>query len=478
MRQRRLLAALLPALLLALAPRAQENPAENAQPQPGMEQRHAEKVALAKASNHDLLMIGDSITHAFDDAEFKAVWDQFFAPRNALNLGFSGARTGNILWNLRNGQLEGQSPKVATLLIGTNNAFYEDRPRLYPKVWTDHHNGEQIAGGTMAIVRLLRETLPDTKLLLLRPFPYGAPDSPHRTTLDDAWNRVRKLADGKSIFLCDINHIFLNPDGSINAGLMPDLLHPNPAGAKKWAQEMEPLLSSLMGDASRDTEPPANSAVVPVSRLEKDSYNWGGRHAEALKIKDELNPEVVLIGDSITHFWGGLPASKANGPKAYEAAFGGLRTLNIGFGWDRTQNVLWRIDHGELDGLRPRTVVIHIGTNNTSQTPNARKNTAAEIAEGIREVILRVRSKAPGAKIILMAVFPREEKPDHPRRVLINEINALIADLGKQRGITFVDIGPKLANPDGTLSRDIMPDFCHPTEKGYDIWGTALKPLL
>ena len=145
MLQRHLLAALVPALLLALAPRAQENPAEIAQPQPGMEQRHTAKVALAKAGNHDLLMIGDSITHAFDDAAFRAVWDQFFAPRNALNLGFSGARTGNILWNLRNGQLEGQSPKVATLLIGTNNAFYEDRPQLYPKVWADHHNGEQIA---------------------------------------------------------------------------------------------------------------------------------------------------------------------------------------------------------------------------------------------------------------------------------------------------------------------------------------------
>ena len=77
-----------------------------------------------------------------------------------------------------------------------------------------------------------------------------------------------------------------------------------------------------------------------------------------------------------------------------------------------------------------------------------------------------------------MAVFPREEKPDSARRVHINEINALIADLGKQRGITFLDIGPKLVKPDGTISREIMSDFCHPTEKGYEIWGAALKPLL
>jgi len=171
--------------------------------------------------------------------------------------------------------------------------------------------------------------------------------------------------------------------------------------AKAWAQAMEPLLSRLMGDSSLDTDIPANTAVVPVSKLEEDGYNWWARHAEALRIKDSINPEIVLIGNSITHFWGGYPAlkdangqpRKSNGPQSWTGLFGPYRVLNLGFGWDRTQNALWRLDNGELDGLHPRVVVIDIGTNNTSQTDHARMNTAPEIVEGIKAVCGRVRSK-------------------------------------------------------------------------------------
>lgn len=140
---------------------------------------------------------------------------------------------------------------------------------------------------------------------------------------------------------------------------------------------MEPLLSELMGDKSLDIEIPSNTAIVPVSKLENDSYNWWDRHTEVLRIKDSINPEIILIGNSITHLGGGEPrlkysdgrARNPNGPNSWASAFGNYRVLNIGFGWDRTQNVLWRFDHGELDGLHPRTVIILIGTNNTSKNP-------------------------------------------------------------------------------------------------------------
>jgi lysophospholipase L1-like esterase len=141
--------------------------------------------------------------------------------------------------------------------------------------------------------------------------------------------------------------------------------------------------------------------------------------------------------------------------------------------------VLWRLDHGELDGTRPKTVVLHIGTNNTSDTKNARQNTPTEIVEGIRQIILRLRAKVPKAQIILMAVFPREQKPDHPRRRQIAEINALLASqFSAVQGITYLDISPKLLQPDGTISRDLMFDFCHPTPRGYQIWADAIANLL
>jgi len=288
-----------------------------------------------------------------------------------------------------------------------------------------------------------------------------------------------KLAVNQQVFFCDVNHVFLNLDGSINKELMPDWLHPNPEGAKRWAQAMEPMLCELMGDASRDTAVPSNTAIVPVPKLENDSYDWYARHAAVLQAKDRIDPEIVLIGDSITHFWGGTPeANHANGPKAFASVFAPYRVLNLGFGWDRTQNVLWRLDRGELDGLHPRIVVIHIGTNNTSQTGHARQNTAAEIVEGIAAICGRVRSKTPGARIILMQVMPREEKPDNPRRLQIGEINRLLVEFARTNHLDLLDLAPKFLKPDGTLPRSLMPDFCHPNEQGYMIWADALRPFL
>jgi lysophospholipase L1-like esterase len=148
--------------------------------------------------------------------------------------------------------------------------------------------------------------------------------------------------------------------------------------------------------------PAGNTAIIPVGKLEKDMYDWDQRHAAILAVKDQVKPQVVLIGDSITHFWGGPPNEpKGNrGKEAWAATFGDLPVLNLGFGWDRTQNVLYRIQQGELDGLIPRLVVIHIGTNNLAGTKNARANTPAEIAEGVGAIVDHVHEKCPDAAIV------------------------------------------------------------------------------
>jgi lysophospholipase L1-like esterase len=460
--------------------RSEINPA--AIPVPGSDsKRHAEKLALVSKTKYDLIMIGNSITNNFEKPEYQPIWKQFFAPRKALNLGFSGYRTENILWNLQNGELEGQSPKVIVLEIGTNNIDEKNYPT--------RHTAGQLAGGIGAIIKLLREKLPETKIIILRCFPGcydGSNPTSHRVILDRASDIVSGFADRKNVFYCDVNHAFLNFDGSINHVLMPDWLHPSPAGAKAWAQAMEPLLSELMGDRSLDTEIPANNAIVPVSKIENDIYNWWARHAEILSVKDSINPEIILIGNSITHFWGGEPRWRyldgrlraPNGPQSWDSLFGRYRVLNLGFGWDRTQNVLWRLDNGELDGLHPRVVVINIGTNNTAQTENVRMNTAAEIADGIQAVCARVRSKIPTAKIILMAVFPREQSPLHWRRKLINEINKLIELFAKENKIDFVDLAPGMLAADGTFLPDMTLDYCHPADKGYQVWADAIRPII
>jgi hypothetical protein len=122
-----------------------------------------------------------------------------------------------------------------------------------------------------------------------------------------------------------------------------------------------------------------NTVLIPVPKIENDSYDWYARHEAILKLKDQIKPDVVLIGDSITHFWAGPPeAERQSGLKSWHQLFGQRPVLNMGFGSDRTQNVLWRLEHGEFDGLKPRYVVLNIGSNNLWATPNARANTPAE----------------------------------------------------------------------------------------------------
>jgi lysophospholipase L1-like esterase/dienelactone hydrolase len=216
-------------------------------------------------------------------------------------------------------------------------------------------------------------------------------------------------------------------------------------------------------------------AVLPEPKLENDFYDWHARHAGILRLKKEVAPEIVLVGDSITHMWGGLPTepNRQNGKESWGRLFGN-RALNLGFGWDRTQNAIWRIDHGELDGISPKVVVVHIGTNNLAGTKNHQAGTPEEIAQGIGAVVGRLRKKLPGAKIILMAVFPRGEMAGNPMRAKIQAINSGLPAVAGQFGATLIDISGALLDGNGNFPREMARDFLHPTEKGYQVWADAL----
>lgn len=220
-----------------------------------------------------------------------------------------------------------------------------------------------------------------------------------------------------------------------------------------------------------------NNAIIPVTWLEKDSYNWDERHAQVLELQKTFDPEIILIGDSITHFWAGPPISKQqNGPKAWNDTFGQHRVMNMGFGWDRTQNVLWRLDHGEMDGLHPKFVVLNIGSNNFSKTRNARDNSPTEVTEAIGAIIDRIHTKTPKTEIIVMGVLPRGANPNDSFRSKIRALNQLLStQLAGKPLVRFLDIYNQFLTPDGTIAREIMSDGVHPTEAGYAIWGKALR---
>jgi beta-glucosidase len=197
---------------------------------------------------------------------------------------------------------------------------------------------------------------------------------------------------------------------------------------------------------------------------------WLPLHKQKLQEKDRLvaagtPPEVVFIGDSITQGW------ENEGRAVWQRHFAG-RALALGFGGDRTENVLWRLQQGEIDGIAPKVVVLMIGTNNAGL--RAPESTAA----GVKHLLDRVRQRLPSSKVLLLAIFPRGEKPDDHLRGVNERVNKLIAGHADGRSVHFLDINAALLQPDGSASRDVMPDLLHLSEKGYATWQRAMAPTL
>jgi beta-glucosidase len=211
--------------------------------------RHQAIVERVKQGNVDLIMIGDSITHGWEKSG-KQMWDKYYAPRNAVNMGFGGDQTQHVIWRLQNGEIENIKPKLAVLMIGTNNSG------------DPNDSSEQIAEGVKAILCQLRTKLPETKILILAIFPRGdaeqRKDKVTEGTPNALWAKnnntnklISKFADNKTIFYLDINKKFLNKKGVLTREIMPDLLHPKGKGYQIWAETMEPTIVKLMGEKKK-----------------------------------------------------------------------------------------------------------------------------------------------------------------------------------------------------------------------------------
>jgi len=203
-------------------------------------QRHDGFVAesQAKKDNVDLLFLGDSITDGWR-GRGKVVWENFFAPRNALNLGIGGDRTQHVLWRLQNGEVEGLTPKVTVLLIGINNTPNE-------RDGVPRNTAPEIIEGVTAVVKEIQKRMPKTRVLLLAVFPYKQVGDPMRDKVAEINKGISKLGKLRRVTFLDINKKFLEPDGTLPTDIMPDLLHPNEKGYQVWAEAMESTLKKLM----------------------------------------------------------------------------------------------------------------------------------------------------------------------------------------------------------------------------------------
>ena len=212
-----------------------------------------------------------------------------------------------------------------------------------------------------------------------------------------------------------------------------------------------------------------NTATNPVPRDAK----WVARHEGFVSQAKQGGIDVLFMGDSITDFW------RNRGSNVWNQFYAPLRAANFGISADRTQHVLWRLEHGEVDNIHPKVVVLMIGTNNTGKEADHQtiRNTVPETIQGVTAVVQELHAKLPETKILLLAIFPRGQLGD-PIRDDIKAINAALAKLDDGKTVTYLDIGPKFLEQDGALSKDIMPDLLHPSAKGYQIWADAMQPTL
>lgn len=196
---------------------------------------------------------------------------------------------------------------------------------------------------------------------------------------------------------------------------------------------------------------------------------WMPRHKEKLAEKAKMKQvDLLFVGDSITHSW--EKAGKAVFKKYYQQR----NTLNIGFSGDRTEHVLWRIQHGAIDGISPKLAVVMIGTNNTGH----RMDPATETALGVQFILSELKNRLPKTKVLLLGVFPRDADAQGKHRVRNDEVNELIKKFADDESVFFLDISDKFLDKNGNLPKKIMPDLLHPNAKGYSIWAKAMEPAI
>ncbi len=238
--------------------------------------------------------------------------------------------------------------------------------------------------------------------------------------------------------------------------------------ASAYAQEAKK--SAPKKAATPAVKLPAQPADVAAPKLGNDGQvnpGFAKSHEAFVAIAKKGEAQVVFLGDSITAGW-------ARHPGIFEKEYGQYKAANFGIGGDRTQHVLWRVENGEFDGIKPKAVVLMIGTNNAGVA----ENSPEQIANGIKAIIEAIHKRTPDTKVLLLAIFPRGATPADANRVKNEKVNALIAKFDDGKKVHFFDIGAKFLKPDGTLEKSVMPDLLHLNAASYQIEADAIREKL
>ena len=269
----------------------------------------------------------------------------------------------------------------------------------------------------------------------------------------------RLVADGVAgVYYLSHDDIALGLDDMVEG------VHPSDLGMRHIADAYLAAVRSILGE---DSERRCVFRPIPQQR---DPYDWQTRHRNVLKVNAAEPPQVVLIGNSITHYWAGLPTGRlVRGTDSWESLWAGQVAHNLGFGWDRIENALWRINHGELDGYDAEKVLLLLGTNNIAF------NTDEEIADGILEVVRSVRAHQPRAAIYVCSVLPRIDRGDR-----VAPLNAVIKSALERSGAParYLDLTPMAYDAEGNYRNELFSDGLHPNAEGYRQLADRIRLLL
>jgi len=234
------------------------------------------------------------------------------------------------------------------------------------------------------------------------------------------------------------------------------------------------LISTLLAANVLAADATLPASLKPESQhRDAHVYDWDHRHQAVLERNRNIKPDVVFIGDSITHFWGGEPSDfHGRGEDSWKRMVGSHVASNFGFGFDYIDNAYYRVLNGELDGIAPKVIVILLGTNNLGH----RKDSPESCADNMRAFLDLLRQRSPRSKILLLGILPRG---DASLNKLISATNLLYSKMADGRQIYFDDASDAYLPPGATaVSKDLMPDGVHPSAKGYELLGDNIRSHL
>lgn len=408
---------------------------------------------LPQRAEKPIVVYGTSIAQGACASRPGMAWTNILArklDRTVINLGFSG-----------NGRLE---KEVIDLMneIDAKVFVLDCLPNLIQPIVSRQELQKRI----IESVKSLRANHPHTPILLTEHDGYTEGYlMPHRQPLFEEANADLREAFAR-LMADNVSGVYLLPISEIGMDLdcMVDGTHPNDLGMMRYAQAYERKIRDILQQPVGQLK----TQIPTRQNREPGSYNWEARHNEVLKLNRTEPGRILFIGNSITHNWGGKPLNnRIKGADSWQKYLEPLQVRNLGFGWDRIENVLWRIYHDELDGISPKQIVINIGTNNLGL------NTDDEIIQGLKLLVQAVHLQQPQARIMLLGIYPRRDQEGR-----IVGLNKGIAAMAKEEKIGFQDIGRKLLLKTGKIDQQLFSDGLHPNASGYEVLGKVLAGVL